>query len=68
MKHLPIFGKYFDLTPLFNQPPNAKDEKQRERHGKKYLIVVSCDRGISCLLYTSPSPRDVEESRMPSSA
>ena len=26
--------------------------------------VVSCD----CLLYTSPSPRDVEESRMPSSA
>ena len=24
--------------------------------------------GNSCLLYTSPSPRDVEESRMPSSA
>ena len=24
--------------------------------------------GINCLLYTSPSPRDVEESRMPSSA
>ena len=23
---------------------------------------------ITCLLYTSPSPRDVEESRMPSSA
>ena len=23
---------------------------------------------IPCLLYTSPSPRDVEESRMPSSA
>ena len=23
---------------------------------------------INCLLYTSPSPRDVEESRMPSSA
>ena len=28
-----------------------------------FLSVVS-----SCLLYTSPSPRDVEESRMPSSA
>ena len=26
-----------------------------------------CDMG-TCLLYTSPSPRDVEESRMPSSA
>jgi len=24
--------------------------------------------GYVCLLYTSPSPRDVEESRMPSSA
>ena len=30
-----------------------------------------CERkaaGVACLLYTSPSPRDVEESRMPSSA
>ena len=26
------------------------------------------DRLTTCLLYTSPSPRDVEESRMPSSA
>ena len=26
------------------------------------------DVGQACLLYTSPSPRDVEESRMPSSA
>ena len=26
------------------------------------------DHVVSCLLYTSPSPRDVEESRMPSSA
>ena len=27
---------------------------------------ITADNG--CLLYTSPSPRDVEESRMPSSA
>ena len=26
------------------------------------------DGSLVCLLYTSPSPRDVEESRMPSSA
>ena len=26
------------------------------------------EQGRACLLYTSPSPRDVEESRMPSSA
>ena len=31
------------------------------------LITVGYATG-SCLLYTSPSPRDVEESRMPSSA
>ena len=34
------------------------------------LISYDSDnkRGETCLLYTSPSPRDVEESRMPSSA
>ena len=26
------------------------------------------EKDVACLLYTSPSPRDVEESRMPSSA
>ena len=30
--------------------------------------LVGNERRILCLLYTSPSPRDVEESRMPSSA
>ena len=31
-------------------------------------LTDSWNRGYCCLLYTSPSPRDVEESRMPSSA
>jgi len=31
-------------------------------------LAVQEGRGMDCLLYTSPSPRDVEESRMPSSA
>ena len=35
-----------------------------EREG----IDSHSDEGSDCLLYTSPSPRDVEESRMPSSA
>ena len=43
---------------------------------KKPLVVIAWSYGgilalnhfIACLLYTSPSPRDVEESRMPSSA
>ena len=30
-----------------------------------FPVIIPCH---SCLLYTSPSPRDVEESRMPSSA
>ena len=30
--------------------------------------TVTDGKGTVCLLYTSPSPRDVEESRMPSSA
>ena len=32
------------------------------------LERVPADIRKACLLYTSPSPRDVEESRMPSSA
>ena len=32
------------------------------------LSNIFFSESISCLLYTSPSPRDVEESRMPSSA
>ena len=31
-------------------------------------IKIIINTSTSCLLYTSPSPRDVEESRMPSSA
>ena len=30
--------------------------------------LVALQHGISCLLYTSPSPRDRQKSRMPSSA
>ena len=30
--------------------------------------MIELGMPFSCLLYTSPSPRDVEESRMPSSA
>ena len=33
-----------------------------------HLVEVETDEGITCLLYTSPSPRDRQKSRMPSSA
>ena len=32
------------------------------------LYGIDTPESRTCLLYTSPSPRDVEESRMPSSA
>ena len=41
-----------------------QDDKAEKLKGVMSLIKVCAP----CLLYTSPSPRDVEESRMPSSA
>ena len=50
-----------DITKHSTKPNANKDQFGRLR--------VAAAVGItSCLLYTSPSPRDVEESRMPSSA
>ena len=34
----------------------------------QYAVEEAIDSGINCLLYTSPSPRDGQISRMPSSA
>ena len=34
----------------------------------KFLAVQYSERDSNCLLYTSPSPRDLSTSRMPSSA
>ena len=39
--------------------------KREMNNGKWTAIAIGY---MCCLLYTSPSPRDVEESRMPSSA
>ena len=42
----------------------SDDEKKR----KSALLQRKGQRPITCLLYTSPSPRDRTRSRMPSSA
>ena len=42
-------------------------DKQKEKEVQNELNN-SNESTMTCLLYTSPSPRDVEESRMPSSA
>ena len=40
----------------------------RDSESKRLGVKAFGGQAVSCLLYTSPSPRDVEESRMPSSA
>ena len=44
------------------------DLESGERLDTFDLMVETYGQLNTCLLYTSPSPRDVEESRMPSSA
>ena len=43
-------------------------KSQKEQTKRLEYIIEKQNKTNSCLLYTSPSPRDVEESRMPSSA
>ena len=59
--HTELLCKYLDL------PVTVKKKRSYDIiRVKKVKIIKSLD--YNCLLYTSPSPRDVEESRMPSSA
>ena len=44
----------------------VQDNQSRSTRG--VLRGLHFQKNHTCLLYTSPSPRDVEESRMPSSA
>ena len=54
--------------------PNGASVSVRARHLARWIERIPSPRvniiahSMGCLLYTSPSPRDVEESRMPSSA
>ena len=62
-------GKTMTRLELELYGKNAKSEKHiiiREIIDKK--LISHSTLSLDCLLYTSPSPRDVEESRMPSSA
>ena len=59
--------------PLERPDPNALSyiqevSIQTPSELKVRICGITASDLITCLLYTSPSPRDVEESRMPSSA
>ena len=57
--------KIEELKKIIPEPENLHEEIAiLEKQSKKETERIYS----SCLLYTSPSPRDVEESRMPSSA
>ena len=70
------FGGMANLPPLdLNDKPTRQYQNPRPLdfmavtdHAELMGSVKVCTDPNNCLLYTSPSPRDVEESRMPSSA
>ena len=48
---------------------DGDDEESVESSGKDAITsVIAVSMSLICLLYTSPSPRDKRQSRMPSSA
>ena len=47
---------------------NAETISSKDYERLREVTEEAIDHIKGCLLYTSPSPRDVEESRMPSSA
>ena len=80
---VPSFGSGWDLSTLTPVSAPGECSSTGDTYGWFWLnsttstatgattgtgLYVDLDPSGHCLLYTSPSPRDVEESRMPSSA
>ena len=59
-------GVVTDNVKMSTNPPddNAIEEAVKIKESGKATEVIA----VTCLLYTSPSPRDRQKSRMPSSA
>ena len=58
-----------DGAPVAKLPLHRQRVRQLAITAKKQLVTCGDDRLVRiCLLYTSPSPRDLSTSRMPSSA
>ena len=65
--HMSKDGKLVKVDPK-NPDITPTQQNGEEETGDGSGAVDHGAISITCLLYTSPSPRDVEESRMPSSA
>ena len=55
-------------TYLLKKYMKLSSSDVRKKDVNKLIDIVLSDLEKSCLLYTSPSPRDLSTSRMPSSA
>ena len=55
-----------DMVSIATVVPPGENYKEFVNYGKEVLKELGMD--VNCLLYTSPSPRDISGSRMPSSA
>ena len=55
-------NRIFPFASIGNEPQDLKYK------GEDTKLIIGNGNTISCLLYTSPSPRDLYRSRMPSSA
>ena len=72
----PNSGKTYSLLSFSEIAKYAQDKLNKNEFTKGYrdgVVIVKIDDELSkqficCLLYTSPSPRDRQKSRMPSSA
>ena len=62
------FAMQDQMTRGYYSTYNAVKELIITEVQKKYKYGCNIATAISCLLYTSPSPRDLSTSRMPSSA
>ena len=66
---LPSYSWQNSAVSLRSSSPNGR--VSRDQPGRAHLACirgVAADVPCNCLLYTSPSPRDLSTSRMPSSA
>ena len=60
------FGKMLDEFLLFYSFLLASNQELFKMEFEEFIEL--CENDLTCLLYTSPSPRDRTRSRMPSSA
>ena len=57
-----------ELPPFMKGPTTPDNKRERIKHLINHFGINTNKTLNSCLLYTSPSPRDLSTSRMPSSA